>query len=100
VLLPTPVPTVSSPVPPVESPDHPAPSQFEISDMSTLIRQKVLASDTVSAIPSPVDGQTSPPAASPSDLDNPIALRKGKWSCTDHPISNFVSYDHINPIFR
>ena len=99
MLLPTPVPTVSSPVPPVESPDHPAPSQFEISDMSTLIRQKVLASYTVSAIPSPVDGQTSP-AASPSDLDNPIALRKGKWSCTDHPISNFVSYDHINPIFR
>ena len=35
-----------------------------------------------------------------SDLDIPIALRKGKQSCTDHLISHFVSYDHLTPSFR
>ena len=31
------------------------------------------------------------------DLDVPIALRKGIRSCTQHPISNYVSYDHLSP---
>ena len=35
-----------------------------------------------------------------SDLDIPIALRKGKRSCTDHLISHFVSYDRLTPSFR
>ena len=34
------------------------------------------------------------------DLDVPIALRKGIHSCTQHPISNYVSYDHLSPVFR
>ena len=58
----------------------------------------------------PVDGITSPPlpdafppldptASSPdpppdSTLDLPIALRKGKRSCT-YPISSFLSYEHL-----
>lgn len=32
-----------------------------------------------------------------SDLHIPIALRKGKISCTIHPISDFVSYDKLSP---
>ena len=41
-----------------------------------------------------------PPSASPSDFDIRIALQKRKRSCIDHPISNFVSYDHLNPTFH
>jgi len=29
-----------------------------------------------------------------------MALRKGKRSCTDHPILNFISYDHLNSQFH
>lgn len=32
----------------------------------------------------------------PSNLELPIALRKGKCQCT-YPISNFVSYNHLSP---
>lgn len=34
------------------------------------------------------------------NYDLPIAIRKGKRSCTKHPISNFVSYDKLSPAFR
>ena len=34
------------------------------------------------------------------DLDIPIALRKGVRSCTQHPISNFVAYEHLSSSFR
>ena len=37
-----------------------------------------------------------PHADMPSD-DLPIALRKGKQTCTQHPIANFVSYDRLSP---
>jgi hypothetical protein len=30
----------------------------------------------------------------------PIAQRKGVWSCTHHPISDFVSYQHLSPSYR
>ena len=36
-------------------------------------------------------------SAPPSDS---IAFRKGKCSCTDYPISYFVSYDRLNLSFR
>ena len=41
-----------------------------------------------------------PPPQFTSDLDFPIAIRKGKRTCTDHPISNFVSFDHLSPSFK
>ena len=41
-----------------------------------------------------------PPPQSTSDLDLPIALRKSKRICTDHPISNFVSFDHLSHSFK
>lgn len=34
------------------------------------------------------------------DSDIPIALRKGVRSCTQHPISQFVSYSNLSPFFR
>ena len=35
-----------------------------------------------------------------SDFNVPIALRKGKRSCTDYPISHFISYDRLTLSFR
>ena len=37
---------------------------------------------------------------SASDLDLPIALRKGTWSCTQHPICNFMSYSKLSQRFK
>ena len=34
------------------------------------------------------------------DLDLPIVVRKGVRSCTQYPISNFVSYDSLSPSYR
>ena len=34
-----------------------------------------------------------------TDLDVPIALRKGKQYCTDHPISHFISHDCLTLSF-
>ncbi|KAK2967234.1 hypothetical protein RJ640_002061 [Escallonia rubra] len=34
------------------------------------------------------------------DLDLPIALRKGTRTCTQHPISKFVSCEKLSPTFR
>ncbi|OIT21742.1 hypothetical protein A4A49_58190, partial [Nicotiana attenuata] len=36
----------------------------------------------------------------PSELDVPIAHRKGVRSCTKHPLSNFVSYNSLSPSYR
>lgn len=35
-----------------------------------------------------------------SELDYPIALRKGVRSCTQHPISNYVFYNHFSPSLK
>ena len=35
-----------------------------------------------------------------NDMDLPIALRKGKRSCTLHPIGNFVSYKNLSSSYR
>ena len=63
-------------------------------------RQKVLTSASFPVNPSTVDGSPVQPSAPPTDLEILITLRKGKQSCTDHPISNFVSHNHLNPQFR
>ena len=41
----------------------------------------------------------SEPDSSPevSDLDYPSVVRKGVRSCTQHAISNYVSYSHFSP---
>ena len=36
--------------------------------------------------------------SAPSDLDPPIAHRKGKQSCTQHSSFNFVSCDRLTPL--
>ena len=59
----------------------------------TLIAKKFV-SELVPVNPSPVDSPIQP-SSPPFDLDALMTLRKGKWSCTDHLISNFASYDHL-----
>ena len=33
------------------------------------------------------------------NLNLPIALKKGNRQCTQHPLSNFVSFDNLSPIW-
>ena len=35
----------------------------------------------------------------PDDSNLPIAIRKGVRSCTQHPLSKYVSYKNLSPIF-
>ena len=100
VPLPIPVSTVSLPVSPVETQDPPATKPVWDFRYVYTHRPKISASEPVPANPLPVDGPSSPPLASPSDLEIHIALKKGKRSCTNHPNFNFISYDHLNPTFR
>jgi len=99
ISLPTSASTISSPVPPAETTDPPASKPVRDFRYVYTYRLKVPASKLIPANPSPVDGPP-PSSASPSDLDIPIALRKGKQSYIDHLIFNFVSYGHQNPTFR
>ena len=88
------------PVPPVETQDPPATKPVRDFRYAYTHRPKVPASEPVHVIPSPVVGPSPPPSVSLSNLDILIVLRKSKRSYTDHPISNFVSHDHLNPTFR
>jgi len=92
--------TVFLPISPAETKDLPASKPVQDFRYVYTHRLKVLASEPIPAILSPVNGPTPPTSASLFDLDVPIALQKGKQSCTDHPIFNFVSYDNLNPTFR
>jgi len=98
VPFPTPASTVSPSLPWVETLDPPASKPVQDFRYVYTHRLKVSAFEPVLANPSSVDG---PPqlSASLSDLDISIALRKGKRFYTDHPILNFISYDHFNPTF-
>lgn len=35
-----------------------------------------------------------------TNLDMPIAVRKEVWSCTQHSISNFISYESLSPSYK
>lgn len=55
--------------------------------------------------PSPESGIGPPSSVSPSiplldDSNILIAIRKGVRSCTQHPISNFVSLNHLSQSFH
>ena len=98
MLLHTPASTVSLPVPPTKTTDPPASKSVRDLRYVYTHRPKVPSCELVPANPSPVEGPP-PLSTSTSDLDIPVALQKGKRSCTDHTILNFVSYDHFNLTF-
>lgn len=41
-----------------------------------------------------------PVSTVPSDLEIPIALRKGRRTCTNHPIAKYLSYEKLSPQHR
>jgi len=95
-----PAPADSSPVPLVDTSEPPVSNSVWDFRYVHTRHQKVPISEPVPVDPSLEDGSSSQPSAFSSDLDIPIALRKGNRSCTGHPISKFVSYDHLNFTFR
>jgi len=94
--------SVTLPLPlPLPSPSqHPATAVDRLShpDLQVYTRRAPPPSSVPVSAPQESTSPSSNPSP-PSDLDMPIALRKGKRSCTSHPISNFVSYDHLSPAF-
>ncbi|KAH9763107.1 protein kinase domain-containing protein [Citrus sinensis] len=56
-------------------------------------QENLTKSDNVNA------NQPGQPSNVLSDLDIPIALRKGTRSCAKYPLSNFVSYHNLSPPF-
>ena len=52
--------------------------------------------------PGTENSDTSPSNSNPiySDLDLPIALRKGTISCTQHPLANYISYHRLSPKYK
>lgn len=44
----------------------------------------------------PIETSTLRSDLTPDPASLPIALHKGKHSCTSHPISQFVSYGHLS----
>uniref|UniRef100_A0A2N9F645 Integrase catalytic domain-containing protein n=1 Tax=Fagus sylvatica TaxID=28930 RepID=A0A2N9F645_FAGSY len=50
--------------------------------------------------PSTSTSEDSPLPQSTSDLDLLIAIRKGKRTCTEYPISNCVSFDYLSSSFK
>jgi len=100
MLLSTPADTDSLPMLPAKTTDPPASKTIRDFRYVYTYRPKVPAAELVLDNPPLVDGLPTPPSASPSDLDIPIVLRKGRRSCTNHFILNFISYDHLNLTFR
>ena len=66
-------------------------------DLQTYTRRHQIVETIPDSAAPPLASEASDPPPSASDL--PIALRKGKRTCTSHPISNFVSYNHFSPTF-
>jgi len=98
--LPAPAPADSSPVPLVDTSESAASKLVQNFRYVYTHLQKVLTSEPAPIDPSPVDSPSPQPSTSLSDIDIPIILRKGNRSCTNHPISKSVSYDHLNSTFH
>ncbi|KAK4403247.1 Retrovirus-related Pol polyprotein from transposon RE2 [Sesamum angolense] len=88
--VPLPAPTMSVP-PHTEPPTHPLQvySRRNRSTTTTLIVPPDL----------PLTAAPGNPSATPID-DLPVALRKGKKSCTAHPLANSLSFQHLSPNYR
>ncbi|KAL0415349.1 UNVERIFIED_CONTAM: Retrovirus-related Pol polyprotein from transposon RE1 [Sesamum latifolium] len=87
--LPLPVPALSIP-PHTEKPTRPL---------------QVYSRRSRSTTTTPPDPPDPPPAAAPgtpatSANDLPIALRKGKRSCTAHPLAHSLSYQNLSPNYQ
>ncbi|KAG6508184.1 hypothetical protein ZIOFF_033555 [Zingiber officinale] len=62
-----------------------------------LVESDALAPDPVKQLSSSVES-TAP--LNMNELNLPVAVRKGVRSCTQHPISNYVSYSRLSPSYH
>ena len=83
--------TVPSPLPEVSPPSASLPSDPSFESESP--------SSPLSPIPAPLSPPPSPPPPV-SDLDLPIALRKGTRQCTQYPIAHHVSPARLSPSYQ
>ncbi|RVX10668.1 Retrovirus-related Pol polyprotein from transposon TNT 1-94 [Vitis vinifera] len=76
--------------------------ETEISTTSPLSSSLPPQTDTTLSVPE--NNSLDVPSVTPNndfdDLDQPIALRKGVRSCTQHPINNHVSYGKLSQNFQ
>ncbi|KAF3782241.1 hypothetical protein EJ110_NYTH28026 [Nymphaea thermarum] len=70
-----------------------------IFDSSSLVFQDILTGRVIGS-GREQGGEYHEHAHAPNDLDMPIAQRKGKRSCTLHPISGHLSMDRLTPTYR
>ncbi|KAG6487993.1 hypothetical protein ZIOFF_056751 [Zingiber officinale] len=62
-----------------------------------LVESDALAPDPVKQLSSSVESTTP---LNMNELNLPVAVRKGVRSCTQHPISNYVSYSRLSPSYH
>ncbi|KAG6513861.1 hypothetical protein ZIOFF_024198 [Zingiber officinale] len=62
-----------------------------------LVESDALAPDPVKQLSSSIEPTTP---LNMNELDLPVAVRKGVRSCTQHPISNHVSYSRLSPSYH
>lgn len=89
---------------------QPSPIRYKGSPFVYKRRQHISTQQPIqSSIPCPALEPTSSeddapakcsPCPEPTDLDLPIALRKGIRSCTQHPMSNYLSYHCLSSTHR
>ncbi|CAN1319888.1 Retrovirus-related Pol polyprotein from transposon TNT 1-94 [Linum perenne] len=75
--------------------DHPNDSSND--DLDAMVEQNPTAQTSSTIEPS--QGKSQPPDPN-SDLEFPIALRKGTRACTRHPISNYMSYANLSKSYK
>ena len=83
--------TFSIPLPEVSPPSASLPSDPSSEPESS--------SSPIATVPAPLSPPPSPPPPV-SDLDLPIALRKGTRQCTQYPIAHHVSPARLSPSYR
>ncbi|KAL0326609.1 UNVERIFIED_CONTAM: Retrovirus-related Pol polyprotein from transposon RE2 [Sesamum angustifolium] len=92
-----PPPSVPLPAPTMSVPPHTEPPTRPLQVYSRRNR----STTTSLIVPPDLPPTAAPgnPSATPTD-DLPIALRKGKRSCTAHPLANSLSFQHLSPNYR
>ncbi|KAL0423678.1 UNVERIFIED_CONTAM: Retrovirus-related Pol polyprotein from transposon RE1 [Sesamum radiatum] len=92
-----PPPSVPLPAPTLSVPPHTEPPTRPLQVYSGRNR----STTTTLIVPPDLPPTAAPgnPSATPAD-DLPIALRKGKKSCTAHPLANSLSFQNLSPNYR
>ncbi|GMY17567.1 Retrovirus-related Pol polyprotein from transposon RE2, partial [Fagus crenata] len=86
-----PIPLLSPPPQvPLASPPNPLLQVYQRSQDRCVISYRPDTTSSLSEVP-------APPSSIPETDDLPIALRRSKRTCTQHPIAHFLSYNCVSP---